>query len=71
MVTIFDNLNVFLNYAVQLLVNIIGCLRKLPNIISDAHLLMERYQSIFPDFIWFLILFAFGTGIICKMLHWG
>lgn len=71
MVTIFDNIYVTLTYLIQLLVQVVSALRQLPNIIHNAGLVLARFQSCFPPFLWFLVMFAFGAGILTKLLHWG
>lgn len=70
-VSIFDNLNTFLNQVCEFLAQILNALRVVPTFIHDSGEQLLRYSSIFPPFVWFLITFAFGSGIICKLLHWG
>lgn len=70
-VSIFDNLNTFLHQAVELLSQILNGLRQVPAFISESGSQLLRYRDCFPAFIWFLITFAFGAGIIQKLLHWG
>lgn len=70
-VSIFDNLQTFLMFVVELLSQILNALRSIPSFIAESGSQLLRYQDCFPPFLWFLITFAFGAGIITKMLHWG
>lgn len=70
-VSIFDNLQTFLVFVVELLVQGVNALRTIPNFIAESSTQVMKYQTCFPPFLWFLICFAFGAGIICKLLHWG
>lgn len=70
-VSIFDNLQTFLMQVVELLSQILHALRVIPTFISESGTQILRYKDIFPPFIWFLISFAFGSGIIVKLLKWG
>lgn len=70
-VSIFDSLYGWLCLIIELLKNVVHGLRMLPQLIADGFTLIQRYENIFPAFIWFLVLFAFGYGIIQKVTHWG
>lgn len=70
-VSIFDNLQTFLVYVVELLVQGVNALRSLPSLISESGTQILRYRDCFPAFLWFLVTFAFGAGIITKCIHWG
>lgn len=70
-VSIFDNLNTVLHQLAEFFAQILHVLRSVPTFISDSGSQILRYSDIFPPFIWFLIAFAFGSGIIVKFLHWG
>ena len=70
-VSIFDSLYLFLCLIIEVLKNIVYGLRMLPELIADSWTLVQRYTSIFPPFIVFLIAFAFGYGVIRKLTHWG
>lgn len=71
MVSVFDNLNTFLHQVCEFLAQILNCLRAVPQFIHDSGVQILHYNGVFPSFIWFLIAFAFGSGIITKFLHWG
>lgn len=71
MVSIFDNLNTVLEFLAEFFSQLLNGLRTLPQLIIDSGEQIARYEDIFPPFVWFLIVFAFGTGIITKLLHWG
>lgn len=71
MVSIFDNFQTFLVFVVEILSQIVNALRSIPSFISESGSQILRYQTCFPPFLWFLVVFAFGSGIICKLLHWG
>lgn len=70
-VSIFDSLYSFLCFAIEILKNIVYGVRLLPQLIADSFVLVQRYSSVFPTFLYFIILFAFGYGIIRKLTHWG
>ena len=70
-VSIFDSLYSFLCLIIEILKNIVYGLRMLPELITDSFTLVQRYTGIFPPFIVFLIMFAFGYGVIRKLTHWG
>lgn len=70
-VSIFDNLNTVLHQLGEFFAQILHSLRVLPQLFVDGAEVTNRYLDMFPDFISFLIVFAFGTGIIRKLLHWG
>lgn len=70
-VSIFDCLYTFLSFCIEILKNIVYGLRMLPQLITDGYTIVTQYNTIFPSFLWFLIMFAFGYGIIRKLLHWG
>lgn len=70
-VSIFDNLNTILHQLGEFFAQIINGLRFLPTLITDCGQLVNRYQTMFPSFLFFIVAFLFGGGIICKLLHWG
>lgn len=70
-VSIFDNLNTVLHQLGEFFAQILHSLRVLSQLFVDGAEVIYRYLGMFPDFVSFLIVFAFCTGIICKMLHWG
>lgn len=70
-VSIFDSLYSFLCLIIEILKNVVYGIRMLPQLITDSFTLVNRYTSVFPAFIGFLILFAFSYGIIRKLTHWG
>lgn len=70
-VSVFDNLNTFLHQVVEFLSQVLNALRFVPTFITESGSQLLRFRDCFPDFIWFLIAFAFGAGITTKMLHWG
>lgn len=70
LVSIFDNIATFLKNAFKVLSMLIHALVSLPKIIADGVSTIANYASIFPAFVWFLVLFALGTGIICKIIKW-
>lgn len=71
MVTIFDNLNTVLSFLAEFFSQILNALRTIPNFITEGVTQLQKYQECFPPFLWFLVTFAFGAGIISKLLHWG
>ena len=71
MVTIFDNLNTVLVFLAEFFSQILNALRTIPNFITECVIQLQKYQECFPPFLWFLVTFAFGAGIISKLLHWG
>lgn len=70
-VSVFDNLQTFLSQIVELLSQILNAVRVIPNFIAESGSQILRYKEIFPSFFWFLVSFAFGSGIIVKLLKWG
>ena len=70
-VSIFDNLQVFLMQVVEFFSQVLNGLRFIPTLIHDSGALVVRYTSMFPPFIFFIVAFLFGGGIILKLLHWG
>lgn len=70
-VSIFDNLNTFINYAVELLKNIVTGLREFPDLIGDSLVRTAEITEHFPPFVTWLALFTAGTGIMLKVTHWG
>ena len=70
-VSIFDNLNTVLHQLAEFFAQLLNVLHFIPTFIQDSGSQILRYIDIFPPFIWFLIAFAFGSGIITKFLHWG
>lgn len=70
-VSIFDNLQTFLEQAVEFLSQLLNALRSIPAFISESGTQILRYRDLMPAFFWFLVSFAFGAGIIIKMLKWG
>lgn len=70
LVSIFDNISTFIKNAFKLIKMLIDALASLPSIIADSFSILARFSTIFPPFIWFLVIFAFGTGIICKIIKW-
>lgn len=71
MVTIFDNLNTVLNLIAEFFSQVLNALRVIPNFITESGSQLLRYRDCFPPFLWFLVSFAFGAGILTKLLHWG
>lgn len=70
LVSIFDNISTFIKNAFKLIKMLIDALASLPSIIADSFSILGRFSTVFPAFIWFLVIFAFGTGIICKIIKW-
>lgn len=70
-VSVFDNINTFINFAVELLKNIVGCLREIPDLIGDSLVRTSEVTAHFPPFITWLVLFTGLTGVILKATHWG
>lgn len=70
-VSIFDNLQTFLVFIVEVLAQGVNALRTIPTFISESGTQLLKYQSCFPSFLWFLVAFAFGAGILTKVIHWG
>lgn len=70
LVSIFDNIHTFIKNAFKLISMLIHALTSLPKIIFDGLTLIGNYATIFPPFVWFLVMFAFGTGIIVKIVKW-
>lgn len=70
-VLIFDNLNTFINYAVELLKNIVTGLREFPDLIGDSLVRTAELTEHFPPMVTWLVLFTAGTGIMLKVTHWG
>lgn len=70
-VSIFDNLNTFINYAVELLKNIVTGLREFPDLIGDSLVRTAELTEHFPPMVTWLVLFTAGTGIMLKVTHWG
>lgn len=70
-VSIFDNLNTVLHQLGEFFAQLLHSFRTLPQLIIDSASVVNRFEDIFPPFVWFLIVFLFSTGIIRKMIHWG
>lgn len=70
-VSIFDNLNTFIEQVVYITKNIGHCLSALPDLIGNSLVTISEFTSYCPPFIAWIILFMFGTGIILKCTHWG
>lgn len=70
-VSIFDNLNTFINFAVEVLKNITHSLRAFPDLIGDSLVKTAEITEHFPPFITWIVLFIAGTGIMLKVTHWG
>lgn len=70
-VTIFDNLETVLEFLAEFFAQLLNGLRSIPAFIGESGTQLLKYQDCFPSFTWFLITFAFGAGIITKLLHWG
>lgn len=70
-VSIFDNLNTFINQVVYITKNVGHCLTKIPDLIGDGLAYISDFTSYCPPFIVFIVMFMFGTGIMCKGAHWG
>lgn len=70
-VTIFDNLNTFINQVVHIAKNVGHCLSQIPDFLVDSVISLNAFTSYFPPFITFIILFVAFTGIILKGAHWG
>ena len=66
-VSIFDNLQTFLVFSVELLVQIVNGLRFLPRLLNDSAQLLNRYLGIFPGTMAFIATFLLGAGIITKL----
>ena len=71
MVSIFDKLNTILDFLAEFFSQLLNALRIIPNFITECGTQVQRYHDCFPPFLWFLVAFAFGAGIISKLLHWG
>lgn len=70
-VSIFDNLNTFINQAVYVLKNIGHCITKIPDLIGDGLAYISDFTAYCPPFVVFIVMFMFGTGIMAKGAHWG
>ena len=70
-VSIFDNLNTFINQVVYITKNVVHCLGKVPELITYSINTVSDFCSYCPPFIAFIILFMLGSGIILKGTHWG
>lgn len=70
-VSIFDNLNTFINYAVEVLKNIVESLREFPDLIGNSLVKTAEITEHFPPFVTWLVLFTAGTGVMLKVTHWG
>ena len=70
-VTIFDNLNTYIDQVVYVLKNVGHCLSKIPQLIGSAVTVVSDFCTYCPPFIAFIILFMLGSGIILKGSHWG
>lgn len=70
-VSIFDNLNTFIEQAVYILKNIGHCLSAVPDLIGNSLVTVSDFVSYCPPFISFTLLFMAGSGIILKGTHWG
>lgn len=70
-VSIFDNLQTFLEQLVEFFSQVLNGLRFIPTLIHDSGALIVRYSSMFPPLILFIVGFLFSGGIILKLLHWG
>lgn len=70
-VSVFDNLQKFLEYAVELLVQIVHGLRFIPTLLHDLGVLLLRYSGMFPPLIWFVISFTLGAVLVKRITKWG
>lgn len=70
-VNIFDNLNTFITFAVELLKNVVNGLRQFPDLIGDSLVRTAEVTQDLPPFVTWLVLFTAGTGIMLKVTHWG
>lgn len=70
-VSIFDNLNTVLHQLGEFFTQLLHSLRAIPQLLIDSALVVNRFEDIFPPFVWFLVVFLLSTGIIRKMIHWG
>lgn len=70
-VSVFDNINTFVNYAVELLKNVLHALREFPDLIGDSLVRTAEIVEHFPPFVAWLALFTACTGVMIKVTHWG
>lgn len=70
-VTIFDNLNTFIEQVVFIIKNIGHCLQQVPDLIGNSLVTLSDLVSYCPPFISLVVLFMAGSGIILKGTHWG
>lgn len=70
-VNIFDNLNTFITFAVELLKNVVNGLRQFPDLIGDSLVRTAEVTQDLPPFVTWLALFVGFTGITLKVTHWG
>lgn len=70
-VSIFDNLNTFINLVVEVFKNIVAGLREFPDLIGNSIVKTAEITEHFPPFITYIALFTLFTGITLKVTHWG
>lgn len=70
-VSIFDNLNTFINQTVEITKNVGHGLRAIPDLIGNSLVTLAEFTEHCPPFITWVIMFLAGTGIILKVTHWG
>lgn len=70
-VSIFDNLNTYIDQVVTVVKNIGHCLYEIPALIIETGTRISEFLEYCPPFIAWTILFCLGTGIIMKGAHWG
>lgn len=70
-VSIFDNLNTYIDQVVTVVKNVGHCLYAIPALIIETGTRVADFLEYCPPFIAWTILFSLGTGIIMKGAHWG
>lgn len=70
-VSIFDNLNTYIEQVVYITKNIVHLLFSLPDLIGDGMAVLSDFLSYCPPFLTWLFLFMAGSGIVLKGTHWG
>lgn len=70
-VSVFDNLDTFMNQVVYITKSIVHTLSKLPDLIGNSIVTASEFASYCPPFIAWMILFILFTGLMMKTSHWG